>query len=61
MKLPTNVFLRAIKDDTNFMAHNKIMLNVLLYCLQFENKTPLTHKHKTSGRVNLPITILREH
>jgi len=54
------MFLQAVKDNTKCMAHNKIVLNVPLYCLQFENKASFTHKHKTSGRVNLPITILTE-
>ena len=54
------MFLRLVKYDTNFMAHNKIMLNVPLYCLQFENKASFTYKHKTSGRVNVPLTTLTE-
>jgi len=54
------MFLQAVKDDTNFMAHNKIMLNVPLYYLQSENKASFTHKHNTSERVNLPITVLTE-
>ena len=44
----TSKFLRAVKDDINVMACDKIMLNVSSYCLYFEHKALFAHKHKRS-------------